>query len=257
MSPLLPALKQRPKFPGRVESVKKVQGRHSHLRIRYLLHRPARAARCWGVVVCYMVFDACHIILTRALQVAPLLPALRHREEGPRGILVRHRHLQHRKTRAAMCWVVVVCHIMFDTCHIIFDTCIAGGTAAASSRTASTISGTSGKGQEVSVLRNLPLRIGTNLPPLTDRLRITARQAALRNLGKQAVQQLCEQLGVFPIPNNFTCMIKAATDAEELLLKAAEEREGQEGAAGNACCVIGICWYVTLHIRSGRHELCI
>ena len=58
-------------------------------------------------------------------------------------VRVRHRHLQHRKTRAARCWGVVVC-------HIVFDTCIAGGAATASSTTASTISGTNAQsgGQE-------------------------------------------------------------------------------------------------------------
>ena len=137
-------------------------------------------------------------------------------------------------------------------CHRVFDTCIAGVTAAASSRTASTISGTSGECQKVAGLGNLPRRKGRVLPPESDRLRISARQAALRNLGKQAVQQLCGQLGVFPIPNNLTSMIEAATNAEELLLEAEKERERREGAAGNACCVIGICWYVTVHIRSGR-----
>ena len=58
-------------------------------------------------------------------------------------VRVRHRHLQHRKTLAARCWVVVVC-------HMVFDTCIAGVTATASSKTASTSSGTNAQsgGQE-------------------------------------------------------------------------------------------------------------
>jgi len=138
----------------------------------------------------------------------------------------------------------VSCRVMV-VCDMVFDTCIAGVTK----RTGT--SGDSGECHNVSGLGTRQHRKAI-LPPESHRLRITARQTALRNLGKQAVQQLCAKLGVLPIPNNLTAMIEAATNAEELLLEAEKARERQGAAAGNACCVTGICWYVTVHIRSGR-----
>jgi hypothetical protein len=171
--------------------------------------------------------------------VAPLLPALRHRPEGP-GALLEAKHRLRLVRHRQVSWGGV------------------GGMSQVSKSVNSCVTGVAGTTGGMRILRSqpslLPNRVGGILPPPSDRARINARQAELRKLGKAAVHQLCERLGVHKVPTNFTCMIVAATNAEELRLKAAEEREGQEGGAGNACFVTGICWYVTVHSRRGRHE---
>ena len=89
-------------------------------------------------------------MLTRGFQ--PQVPLKAPRRYPAAGLVqggkvrVRHRHLQHRKTRAARCWVVVVC-------YMVFDTCIAGGkkrisaASAAQGSTPKPGSSTSAKGQ--------------------------------------------------------------------------------------------------------------